>query len=150
MTSDQVNGDDNTAARAPSPDVRSQKTQLQRLQSAARAPATGVSIPSRSEGTNHDTEQPHAPGTDRVRTACGNQARHLAETAEGDSPQEKKTGPGPSVREADKKLQQTLPPRPKNKDSVKRVASTGGGPHPQMECFSLNLLGRFKRDPRQS
>jgi hypothetical protein len=66
-----------------------------------------------------------------LRTGCGNQARHLAETAEGNSqPQEKKTGPGPSVREADKKLQQTLPPRPKNKDSVKRVANTGDGPHP--------------------
>jgi hypothetical protein len=66
-----------------------------------------------------------------LRTGCGNQARHLAETAEGNSqPQEKETGPGPSVREADKKLQQTLPPRPKNKDSVKRVASTGDGPHP--------------------
>ena len=43
-----------------------------------------------------------------MRTRCGNQARHLAETAEGDSqPQEKETGPGPSVREADKKLQLT-------------------------------------------
>jgi hypothetical protein len=49
-----------------------------------------------------------------VCTGCGNQARHLAETAEGDSqPQEKKAEPAPSGREADKEFQQTLPPRPK-------------------------------------
>src|ERR1700744_3638685 len=37
-----------TLPRAPALDGRSQKTQLQRLQSAARAPPTGVSIPNRS------------------------------------------------------------------------------------------------------
>src|ERR1700753_2842205 len=105
----QVDGNDNTTART-STGCQKPEDAIAEVAECRQGTRNWSEYPEQKCGANDDTEQAHAQGADGLRTRCGNQARHLAETAEGDSqPQEKKADPGPSVREADKKLQLTHP-----------------------------------------